>query len=343
MRCRFLLITVFLLNLHLSAISAASVVERQTLIKGGALPKPKVLPAAAYLSPFHYLKTCPNLEGIIHQKVNAWIKRDYTLAPAIIRLHFHDCVVRGCDASILLNHRGSERSAEASKTLRGFDLINDIKTEVEKQCPKTVSCADILTAAARDATVLAGGPFWEVPFGRKDGRVSLSNEADRVVPQGHENITSLINLFHNLGLTPVDLVVLSGSHTIGRTSCHSIKQRLFNFKGMGRPDPSMNVSYLNSLRKQCRLGRNYANLDATTPRTFDVAYYRNLQKKMGTLSSDQQLYSDVRTTGLVGLMATQAEFFTGQFAVSMTKLGNVHVLTGRKQGEVRLNCNYVNY
>ncbi|KAL3627162.1 hypothetical protein CASFOL_028525 [Castilleja foliolosa] len=332
MRCRFLFVTVFLLTFHLSAISATTIVKK----------KQPVLPASAYLSTFHYLKTCPNLEGIIHQKVNAWVKRDYTLAPAIIRLHFHDCVVRGCDASILLNHRGSERSAQPSKTLRGFDLINDIKTEVEKQCPKTVSCADILTAAARDATVLAGGPFWEVPFGRKDGRISLSKDANRIVPKGHENITSLINLFQTLGLTPVDLVVLSGSHTIGRATCYSIKQRLFNFNRTGRADPSMNVSYLNSLRRQCRLDRNYVNLDASTPRMFDVDYYRNLGKKMGTLSTDQLLYSDVRTKGLVGLMAMQGEFFTGQFAVSMTKLGNVNVLTGKKQGEVRLNCNNIN-
>ncbi|KAK6124554.1 hypothetical protein DH2020_041702 [Rehmannia glutinosa] len=324
---RWFIVCAFLVNIHVSAIAATSIVKQaqQPLIKGGALP---VLPAAAYLSPLHYMKTCPNLEAIIHQKLNAWVKRDYTLAPAIIRLHFHDCAVRGCDASILLNHRGSERAAEASKTLRGFELINDIKTEVEKQCPKTVSCADILTAAARDATVLAGGPFWEVPFGRKDGRISIAREADSV-PQGHENITSLLNYFDKLGLTFVDLVVLSGSHTIGRTSCYAIKQRLYNFNGTRKPDPSMNLNYVKLLRKQCGLDTNYVNLDVTTPRTFDVAYYRNLGKRMGILSTDQLLYSDVRTSGLVNLMATQAEFFTDQFAVSMTKLGNANVLVGK--------------
>lgn len=98
----------------------------------------------------------------------------------------------------------------ASKTLRGFQVIDEIKAEVEKKCPKTVSCADILTAAARDATIEVGGPFWEVPFGRKDGRVSLSKEAD-TVPMGRENVTSLIEFFQARGLNILDLVVLSGN------------------------------------------------------------------------------------------------------------------------------------
>lgn len=229
-----------------------------------------------------------------------------------------------------------------SRTLRGFQLIDEIKAEVEKKCPKTVSCADILTAAARDATVLAGGPFWEVPFGRKDGRISLAKEANSV-PQGYENVTSLINFFDKLGLTFVDLVVLSGSHTIGRSTCYAIKQRLYNFKGTGKADPTMDVNYANSLKKLCRFDTNYVNLDVTTPRSFDVAYYTNLGKKKGLLSTDQLLSSDERTSGVVGLMGAQPEFFSSQFLVSMVKLGNVNVLVGKNKGEVRLNCNSVNY
>ncbi|XP_057765223.1 peroxidase 7-like [Salvia miltiorrhiza] len=306
-----------------------------TVVRGGA-----VLPAAAFLSPAYYHKSCPNLESIIDQKMRAWLKRDYTMAASIIRLHFHDCAVRGCDASVLLNHPGSERAAEASKTLRGFSLIDEIKAEVEKQCPKTVSCADILTAAARDATVLAGGPFWEVPFGRRDGRISLAREANSV-PQGHENITQLLGLFDKLGLTFVDLVVLSGSHTIGRCSCHAIKQRLYNFTGSGMADPSMNANYVNVLKKQCRSDGSYVNLDFWTPRKFDTAYYRNLEKKMGLLSTDQLLHSDMRTGSVASLMGSQPELFTTQFAASMVKLGNANVLT-RKEGEVRFKCSSLN-
>lgn len=88
-------------------------------------------------------------------------------------------------------------------------MIDDIKAEVEKKCPKIVSCADILTAAARDATVQVGGPYWAVPYGRKDGRVSIAKETE-MVPMGHEDITSLLENFQSQGLNVVDLVVLSG-------------------------------------------------------------------------------------------------------------------------------------
>jgi len=39
-------------------------------------------------------------------------------------------------------------------SLRGLDVVNQIKTAVENECPNTVSCADILTIAAQVASVL---------------------------------------------------------------------------------------------------------------------------------------------------------------------------------------------
>ncbi|MED6193766.1 hypothetical protein PIB30_022554 [Stylosanthes scabra] len=297
--------------------------------------------AYAFVSTDYYHSKCPDAEAIISQKVSEWIKKDPTLAPAIIRLHFHDCAIRGCDGSILLNHTGSERTAFESTTLRGFQLIDDVKFELERRCPKTVSCADILTAAARDATILAGGPFWEVPFGRKDGQTSLAREAS-MVPHGHENVTALLEFFQARGLDMLDLVALSGSHTIGRSTCHSFMDRLYNFNGTGKPDPSLNVYYLKLLRKRCKTELNLVYLDAITPRTFDTTYYTNLMRRVGLLATDQSLFSDVRTAPFVEAFATQPFLFNSQFAVSMVKLGNVGILTGSSQGEIRVNCNYVN-
>lgn len=133
-----------------------------------------------------------------------------------------------------------------------------------------------------------------------------------------------------------------GAHTIGRSSCGSIQHRLYNFSGTGKPDPSLDLKYLNFLQRKCRWASEYVDLDATTPRTFDSTYYKNLQKKMGALSTDQLLYSDPRTSPLVTALASQSSVFYSQFAVSMVKLANVQVLTGSDEGEVRFNCNFVN-
>ncbi|KAA8537166.1 hypothetical protein F0562_029608 [Nyssa sinensis] len=299
------------------------------------------MPSTDFLSFSYYDQSCPDLEGIINRKINEWVNKDYTVAASLIRLHFHDCAVRGCDASILLDRDGSERMANGSKTLRGFEVIEDIKAEVESKCPKTVSCADILTAAARDATLLVGGPFWMVPYGRKDGRVSVANEAE-MVPMGREKITDLIEFFQSKGLNILDLVVLSGSHTIGRSTCGSLQYRLYNFNGSGKPDPSMDAKYLNFLRRKCRWASDYVELDATTPRTFDTEYYINLENNMGLLSTDQMLYSDSRTIPLVTALASQPSIFNSQFAVSMVKLGNIQDPQSQDEGEIRLNCNFVN-
>ncbi|KAJ8545012.1 hypothetical protein K7X08_017595 [Anisodus acutangulus] len=292
--------------------------------------------------PFDYYSlSCPQLESIVQKKVEEWIKKDYSLAPALMRLHFHDCFVRGCDASIMLDHEGSEKSAKASKTLRGFEVIDDIKRELEKECPKTVSCADILTAAARDATIAVGGPFWMVPYGRKDGIVSMAKEADQLIPMGHELVTDLLEFFQSKGLNVLDLVVLSGAHTIGRTTCESLQYRLYNYNGTKKSDSGLDHHYLNYLERKCRWASEYVDLDAVTPKKFDVQYYKNLQKGMGILLTDQLLYTDPRTAPIVTALATQPHVFENLFAASMVKMGNIQDYLSIN-GEVRLNCERVN-
>ncbi|KAK4492772.1 hypothetical protein RD792_000092 [Penstemon davidsonii] len=101
-----------------------------------------------------YEKTCPNVEAIVKQTTNTIFSKAPTLAAAILRMHFHDCFVRGCDGSILLNATGNgqaEKNAIPNLSLRGFGSIDRVKSVVEKKCPGVVSCADILALAARDA------------------------------------------------------------------------------------------------------------------------------------------------------------------------------------------------
>lgn len=64
-------------------------------------------------------------------------------------------LVQGCDGSVLLDDTSSftgEKTAGPNQnSIRGFNVIDDIKSNVEKECPGVVSCADILAIAARDS------------------------------------------------------------------------------------------------------------------------------------------------------------------------------------------------
>lgn len=223
-------------------------------------------------------------------------------------------------------------------------MIDDIKAEVEKVCPSTVSCADILSGASRDATVLLGGPYWMVPYGRKDSRFSNAKDAD-IVPKGRESITTLLELFQSRGLNVIDLVLLSGAHTIGRSACASIQHRLY-LNGTDASGVPIDDHYLDFLQRKCKCGSDgslqYVDLDATTPTSFDSQFYQNLEKNKGLLYTDQILYSDSRTRPIVDTLIRSPSVFRHQFSVSMVNLGNIQVLTGEHEGEIRTNCNFVN-
>ena len=97
---------------------------------------------------------------------------------------------QGCDASVLLAGRNTERASAINKRLHGFEVVDTIKAALEKACPRTVSCADILAYASRDTVVVTGGASWKVHGGRRDGLVSnkvilhiLPKKQTRVVVQ----------------------------------------------------------------------------------------------------------------------------------------------------------------
>ncbi|KAJ9670018.1 hypothetical protein PVL29_026525 [Vitis rotundifolia] len=271
------------------------------------------------------------------------------MAASLLRLHFHDCFVNGCDASILLDEssafKGEKNALPNRNSARGFEVIDAIKADVEKACPSTVSCADILTLAVREAIYLVGGPFWPVPMGRRDGLTANETAANEQLPTPIEPLENITAKFTSKGLTLNDVVVLSGAHTIGFAQCFTFKSRLFNFDNTGNPDPNLDASLLQSLQQICPnqadSNTNLAPLDSVTTNKFDNVYYRNLVNNSGLLQSDQALMGDNRTAPMVMLYNRLPYLFATAFRSSIVKMGCIGVLTGH-DGEIRKNCRVVN-
>ncbi|KAG7560179.1 hem peroxidase superfamily [Arabidopsis thaliana x Arabidopsis arenosa] len=57
----------------------------------------------AQLTPTFYDSSCPNVTNIVRETIVNELRSDPRIAASILRLHFHDCFVNGCDASIISN------------------------------------------------------------------------------------------------------------------------------------------------------------------------------------------------------------------------------------------------
>ncbi|CAN1240707.1 Peroxidase 4 [Linum grandiflorum] len=143
----------------------------------------------------YYSKSCPKLHQAIFPVVQAAVRKEARMGASLLRLHFHDCFVNGCDGSVLLDDTSSfigEKNANPNRnSARGFDVIDDIKSAVEKACPGIVSCADVLAISARDSTVLLGGPTWNVKLGRRDSRTASQSAANNGIPPPTSNLNRL--------------------------------------------------------------------------------------------------------------------------------------------------------
>ncbi|XP_076923628.1 peroxidase 66-like [Bidens hawaiensis] len=287
----------------------------------------------------YYHQTCPQAENIIYQTVRNASIYDPKVSARLLRMFFHDCFIRGCDASLLLDStlgNKTEKDGPPNISVRSFYVIEEAKAKIEKACPHTVSCADMLAVAARDVVAMSQGPWWPVLKGRKDGRVSKANETINL-PSQFSNTTTLIQSFAKRGLDVKDLVTLSGGHTLGFSHCSSFSARIHN-----STDPTINSEFAISLKRKCPIQNKDRNagefLDSTSSK-FDNDYYKNIIMGKGVFGSDQALYGDYRTKGIVDSFAKDEKLFFKEFAASMVKLGNVGVI---EDGEVRVKCNVVN-
>ncbi|KAJ1283441.1 hypothetical protein BS78_03G128800 [Paspalum vaginatum] len=311
----------------------------------------------------YYGKKCKGLENVVKWHVIKALKANRRVGAALIRLIFHDCFVRGCDASVLLDasydNPHPEKEAPVNIGLAAFDLLEEIKAAVEKRCPGVVSCADLLIYAGRDAaSILSNGHVhFDVPAGRLDGYVSKAEEAQAELPDSTDDVKKLIANFARKNFTVEELVILSGAHSIGQGHCSSFTGRL------SEPATQITPAYRDLLNYKCHQGNNPAVVNNVRdedygvvarympgftsrvrkiPDFLDNSYYYNNLAKIVTFHSDWTLLTHKEALGHVHEYADNATLWDEDFSDSLVKLSKLPMPAGSK-GEIRKKCSVINH
>jgi L-ascorbate peroxidase len=202
-------------------------------------------------------------------------------APAHLRLAFHDAGTYdqyahsdGANGSVRL----AEELQRSGNTGWGHACI-DLLAEARAEFP-SVSWADLIAVGAAAAVQKCGGPIVDVGLGRTDGDAAARPNR---LPGGWEGAGLLRSLFARMGLSPRDLVVLSGAHTLGHT-----------LRNPFTPDPFV----------------------------FSNSYFVELlaAPERSTLPTDRTLLGDPELRGYVESYAADETLFWSDFAAAFRRL-----------------------
>lgn len=293
----------------------------------------------------YYAESCPRAEEIIKEQVIKLYQKHGNTAVSWVRNLFHDCIVKSCDASLLLETVSgieSEQASERSFGMRNFKYVKTIKAALESECPGKVSCADVVALSARDGIVMLGGPRIEMKTGRKDAKESYAAVLEGFIPNHNDSISSVLSKFQSIGIDAEGTVALLGGHSVGRVHCVNLVHRIYP-----TVDPTLDPDYAEYIKGRCPSPYPdpnavlYVRNDRETPMILDNFYYKNLLKHKGLLMVDQELASDPTTAPFVVKMAADNGYFHGQFSRALLLLSENNPLTG-DQGEIRKDCRYVN-
>lgn len=190
----------------------------------------------------------------------------------------------------------------------------------------------------------AGGPSFNVELGRRDGLISQASRVAGNLPEPTFKLDELNSMFASHNLSQLDMIALSGAHTVGFSHCSRFAKRLYSFSSTSPVDPSLDSNYAQQLMAACPQNVDPSiaiDMDPTTPRTFDNAYFQNLVAGKGLFTSDEVLFTDSASQSTVTDFANNPGDFSGAFINAMRKLGRVGVKTGG-DGEIRLDCTAFN-
>ncbi|XWS16351.1 hypothetical protein CRYUN_Cryun34aG0078300 [Craigia yunnanensis] len=183
-----------------------------------------------------------------------------------------------------------------NENLKGFDVIDTIKSELEEVCHAVVSRAGILVLAAREAVLLTGGPFYPLNTGRRDCTASFSESAINDLPSPNADLSETLASFSSRGFDEREIVSLLGAHSIGVIHCNFFQNRLYKFGGTDEPDPTLDSEFLNRRRSKCPKSHSSTSpapsFDGSpSPTAQSLSFYNSLSSEAAASHSFEKLLS----------------------------------------------------
>ncbi|KAK3444164.1 hypothetical protein EUGRSUZ_A00043 [Eucalyptus grandis] len=188
-----------------------------------------------------------------------------------------------------------------------------------------------------DASVLLDGPDSEKTAPQNAAFLGFTLEViDKIKEVLEQHCPGVVSCADIINLAARDAVVLTG--------CQFIADRLYNFNKTGKPDPSVDPSFLSQLREQCppnSTNQVYLNPDSGSSYNLGKTFYSRVLNHRAVLGIDQQIAANNDSYQIAQRYDASFKDFKKMFGRSMTRLGLVKLLPG-DQGEVRKNCRVVN-
>ena len=138
--------------------------------------------------------------------------------PVILRFAWHDAGTYD-KKSKTGGPRASIRFAKESgyNYNKGLDYARARLDEIKNDFPHE-SYADLMQIGGTTAVEYCKGPVIPFRFGRIDAKNDAECVSDGRLPDGSQGVRHLRDVFYRMGLEDVDIVALSGGHTLGRAS-----------------------------------------------------------------------------------------------------------------------------
>ncbi|KAK6284545.1 hypothetical protein POUND7_003497 [Theobroma cacao] len=276
-----------------------------------------------------YRETCPEADKIIRAKVHQLFKIKASLAPALLRLAFHDCFIESGGPFYPLNtgRRDSTASFSDSATNELPSPHADLSETLASFSSRGFDERETVTLLGAHSIGVIHCKFFQNRLYNFGGTDEPDPTLDSEIL---EQMRSKCPKNHSSS-SPAAPPFSDGSPMKAPRS-----PSLYNSLSSAVPPSTSFDKLLSSSPKDQGTVMTYGGTGAD----FGTVYYRSLLQGKGILYADQQLMAGEETGLWVRAYASDASLYQRDFALAMMKLSNLHVLTAPR-GQIRLNCSRV--